>query len=219
MECIKNEIYYHIQNSNSFNSLTNWSIGQTYFVGKNRNPFFGFFDSYGKGITDPNTSQIFSINYAASAMENYINTGKKDPAFANFYHFDSNRAVSELADTLNHYIRYVREILFEEVRKDFFPGYPSRQRGIWVIPNDCDITQAVNYWWSQLGAGNKKVFKVELTGKIHRSNQQYLTLRTDKLDVFRQEAFKYWVGVSGNTSIEDECLFEGFVTVLEEVNP
>lgn len=37
-----------------------------------------------------------------------------------FYHFDANQAVMERGDALGYYLRLTREIVFEEVRKDFF---------------------------------------------------------------------------------------------------
>jgi hypothetical protein len=39
------------------------------------------------------------------------------------------------------------------------------------------------------------------------------------MDFIRQEAFKYWAGTSGLNTIEEECLFEGFAEVLEEIVP
>ncbi|MEN6316866.1 MAG: DUF2441 domain-containing protein [Clostridiaceae bacterium] len=148
-------------------------------------------------------------------MLNYNKTGIKNPVISEFYHFNTNKTLAEVAETLNYYLRFTREVIFEEVRKDFFPDRPSRYRGLWVIPDDTDC---LRYWWNTLGK-NGAILKLKITGKLHRANQQYLMINTNRLDFIRQEAFKYWAGTTGINRVEEECLFEGFIEVIDIINP
>lgn len=173
MQIIENEVFYHIQRNN--HSKREWKVGDSLFVGSEKNDFIRFYDIKALHLTESD--------------------------------FDTIR------NGLFHYMRFTRETIFEEIRQTFFPGYPSRQRCIWVVP---DCKESLDYWRKELGNG--KLFKLELTGKIHRANQEFLNLNNKPLNDMRQRAFKYWSGTSGQNKAEEECLFEGFVNVLEEIN-
>lgn len=209
MNCIENEIFYHIQRNGI------WNVGDIHFIGRTKNPFVSYFDDNAHCIQNPQMGIRYSVNSMANEMLNYIFTSNKHPDFASFYHYEINRSFKELSDTLEYYLRLTREIVFEEVRKDFFPNLPSRHRCLWVIPDDIDN---IKYWWTILGKKGR-ILKLKLTGKIHRANQQYLNLNTNRLNYIRQEAFKYWAGTSGTNKVEEECLFEGFAEVIEIPEP
>jgi hypothetical protein len=168
LELVENKVFYHIQRRVSYNPLPFWGVGQTHFIGKEKNPFFKAFD-YG------------------------------------------------VAADIGHYYRLTREIIFEEVRKEYFPTFPSRTRCLWVMPENCE---SIKYWMEQLNIpGNEtKLLKLSLTGKIFKANQIHLNLGNHSLDTWRQKAFKYWAGASGENLFENEILFEGFATILEEIN-
>lgn len=211
MQIIENEVYYHIQRETG-HMRRQWQVGQKFFFGNEKNDFFKFYDYTGKSVEDPETMVRYDINTFGKETINYYKTGEKVKEFDYFYKYNFVGAMEGMQSTLEHYIKLVREIVFEEIRKDFFPGLPSRQKGIWVIPNEED---ALKYWGVTLGGG--KLLKLNLTGKIHRANQEYLNMNTRPLDYYRQQAFRYWSGTSGKNKQEEECLFEGFVEVLEEL--
>jgi len=141
--------------------------------------------------------------------------GNRKNPFVEFY--DSNgfvireETVENYRGVLDEYLKLTREWIFEEVRKEFFPNLPSRHRCIWVIPDNKD---AIQYWWKTMGEKGQ-ILKLELTGKIYRTNQQYLKRITAPLDQIRMNAFRYWAGASGDNPAEDEYLFEGFAKVLD----
>ncbi|MED4403252.1 DUF2441 domain-containing protein [Metabacillus fastidiosus] len=118
-----------------------------------------------------------------------------------------------LISAIRHYQIYVREQIFEEVRKEFFPNMPSRFKGLWVIEEDI---KTLNYWWKVFGESGT-IIKLILNGKIHRGNEQYLQLTGREADFIRQQAFKYWSGSKGLNP--NEVVFEGFAKVYEIVNP
>jgi hypothetical protein len=211
---VENEIFYHIQIVRPWKP-SEWEIGQIHFIGAIKNPFVGFYDKNSFGVRDPNSGMFYTTDYIAAAMRNYIKTGRKekDKNLSTFYHFDTEKTTEELIKVLNDYLLLVREWIFEEVRKEFFPNLPSRQRCLWVIPDD---EKAIQYWWNEMGKEGK-LLKLELTGKIHQTNQQCLAQTTQSLNEIRMKAFKYWAGASGIDSSQDEYLFEGFVKVLESI--
>jgi hypothetical protein len=216
---IENEIYYHIQNEAW--KCQSLQVGQTIFAGRKKNPFVEYYDHTNFTIQDPQTKQWYNYSQISNSMVKYVNTKEKDKHLAKFYHFKPEETVKELTNVLNDYVLLVREWIFEEVRMEFFPNLPSRQRCLWVIPED---RKSIQYWWDAMNKGknagiNGRVLKLELTGKIYRTNQQYLAPTTDSLDNLRMNAFKYWAGASGSNSAEDEYIFEGFAKILEVVSP
>lgn len=206
---VENSTYYHIQRNGK------WKKGEIHFIGKNKNPFVSYFDTTIHCIKDPGTEKSYNINFVAEEMLNYNRTGIKNSALDGFYHFDTQKTLAEVLAALKEYLLFTREVIFEEVRKDFFPDRPSRYRGIWVIPHDLKCLQ---YWWDTLGKSGT-ILELQITGKLHRANQQYLTLNTNRLDFIRQEAFKYWASTTGINEVEEECLFEGFAEVVDIINP
>ncbi|MGD6778825.1 DUF2441 domain-containing protein [Sutcliffiella horikoshii] len=121
----------------------------------------------------------------------------------------------DLINSLGHYQRLIREFIFEEIRKEFFSNLPSRQKCLWVIPNNIDI---INYWWKQIYSDERVLLKVSLTGKIHQVNQRYLKCNFESLDYNREQAFRYWTGSSEFSNIENEILFEGHIRIVEVLN-
>lgn len=189
-----------------------WQLGNTYFFGREKNNIFRFFDNNSLSIRDVNKNTNYLLSKVVDNFWNFIKSQDKIPD--KFNNFSSKDIFDRLCHALTHYLKFTREIVFEEVRKEFFFTLPSRQRCIWVIPED---KNAVQYWWKLLGESGK-IYKVELTGKIHFTNQEYLGLNTSSLDYIRQQAFKYWAGVKGKNTYESECLFEGFVKVIDDVS-
>jgi len=123
---------------------------------------------------------------------------------------------TSLSSALFHTAKIIRELIFEEVRKEFFPSHPSRQRCLWVINQE--NTDSLEYWRNELGAVDK-ILKLRLTGKIHVANQTFLGATTENLNKIRQNAFHYWTGTNEGHNRELEILFEGFATVIEEIRP
>ncbi|WP_197214931.1 DUF2441 domain-containing protein [Cytobacillus firmus] len=174
MELIENKVFYHIQRQVPWNNSPFWTVGDTHFIGKEKNPFFKVFD----------------------------------------YAFPQPEAIA------GHYMKVARELIFEEVRNEFFPSFPSRTRCLWVMP---DNQETFKYWWNELQVegSNQVLLKLNLTGKVFEANQQHLKLdQTFSLDFMRQKAFRYWSGSAGDNPAEIELLFEGFAHVVSvEQNP
>jgi hypothetical protein len=209
--CVEKANFYHILQK----GRREWRIGEIHFFGRDKNFFVGMYDKRVFSIKDEKKRRGYNINYVANSMVNYQKTKEKPNDLASFYHFDPNKTVEELTDTLNEYLILIREWIFEEVRKEFFPSLPSRHKCLWVIPYN---KEALKYWLDVLGKEGK-ILKLELTGRLLRTNPQYLRLTTNSLDYIRTEAFKYWAGTSVGNPNEEDCLFEGFAKVIDIIAP
>lgn len=116
---------------------------------------------------------------------------------------------------LTEYRMFIREYIFEEIRKESFPDLPSRHNCLWVIPPNID---GIKYWWDIISKSKDytcEILKLELTGHIYKTNAWYLKETITPFNRMRGEAFKYWSGNAGNDPREDEYLFEGTVKVLK----
>ena len=209
MELVKDKIYYHIQR------IPEWNVGETYFMGLEKNKYCGFFDLYGHNFEDPVTKQLFHPNKAADFLIEYFNTGEKNKETSKVFSYDIPFTIKSLRDVIWNYSRFLREMLFEEIRIQFFPDYPSRQRGCWVISDENDIL----YWIKTLGASKESaVFKVSLTGKIHEANHISLKLSTNSFNSIRKQAFNYWMTTETvQSDIGNECIFEGYIKVIDKI--
>jgi len=211
MELISKKTYYHIQRKQI------WNVGESHFIGNEVNNYFNYFDKNGHNYEDKHSGKLFNPNYIADCMLQYIETGYKDPSVSPFFSYDSAETIRLLRDIIWNYSRYLREILFEEVRQEFFPSYPSRKKGIWVISKK----EHIPYWIKTIGAttDDSVVFEVELSGKIHEANHTHIKLTTNSFNGIRQQAFRYWMTEDWNSNqIGDECIFEGFLKVNNMVH-
>jgi hypothetical protein len=206
MAIVEDKKYYHIQRNGFL------EVGKTAFIGKTKNAFYGYFDKNGHNYCDPQSGKSINTYEIAENMVRFLNSNIKDSELEKFFSFDKDETIKHLTNTLGHYLRFTREHLFEEIRKDFFPDLPSRFRCLWIIPYNDD---AVKYWWNTLGEKGR-IFEISVSGKIHQTSQQYLNLSTNSFDFIKEQAFKYWTAKGVKNTKEDECLFEGFVKIESE---
>ena len=115
-----------------------WTIGQEYLIGLEENNMMTVLDS---------KKTIFAEGTMSEIDENII---------------------KQKADYFSSYHMFVREIVFEDIRKKYFPEIPSRRNGIWL----CKEGDNLEYWKSKLQSAD--IFKVEVTGKYHKSCAKHL---------------------------------------------
>lgn len=63
------------------------------------------------------------------------------------------------------------------------------------------------------------MFKLQLTGVIHKADQRHLITEILPEEILRRYAFDCWTGADGKNPVEEELLFEGIATVVEEMAP
>jgi len=219
MEYVNGKVYYHIQSKASWNKYPQWQQGSTYTIGRSKNPWFGYFDENGKNIANPTTGKVFTADTVAALILAHQDGQPQDPELKAFFSYDIKNAIIYLRAALSHYVKFARETVYEEVRVQNFPELPSRQRCTWVVPDDENTAEYMRFWWPKLNQNERRILKLELTGKLHKTNEEFLLFATNPLDYDRQYAFKYWSGEQGADINKIECLFEGIVKVLAIIDP
>lgn len=203
---VEKERFYHIVREGY-----SWDVGDAHFMADGDNYFFSKY--YHQGLNFRGLDgEVYSTQELLSAMAKFASSGERETWLD---YDDLAHALKHTHAVFNQYLMMVREFVFEEVRRKHFPHKPSRQRGMWLIPLNND---ALTYWWDVMGEAGR-VFVVDVTGKIHRASAMHLNIHTNSLNYTSQQAFRYWSGVGNFDAVTDEYLFEGFVNVVEEVEP
>lgn len=228
MITVENQKFYHIQRGKVPPGGHRWNIGSKKYWGREMNfvTKAAFEQDYGFSLPIPKQpgdwEKFDSFTWLFWEMINFFKTGKKDPRFAPYYHYDPKEAFKECYRVVHAQSYVLREMVFEEVRKELNKELPSRYTGLWVIKDNLDDLQ---YWYRTLGAtDNSTIITLSLTGKVHQGNLAYTPDGTYSVDVLRKKALKYWntePGRKANKGFDErfEYLFEGHATVLDVTTP
>ena len=147
-----------------------------------------------------------------AAFEHYSRI-KHAPSIIKSYHFDPLRSLDESLQCLRNSINLNRELIFESIRKEHYSELPSRQKSIWLIPNQ---KESIEFWNKLLNSDNSKtIYKLEiLDGMVHRCSQEWLKGGTFSVNHWNMKSKNYWEGVKAGR-IDDEVLFEGRFRIIE----
>lgn len=200
-EYVKDATFYHIHRPEPYNPYTGqWKAGTTITtIKKEPNVWSKFWDIFG-WQTDVTNGQ--GQMYVRAALDCF--TQQPDEYQRQNY----KEMLAAARNALDEECTFVREVIFEEVRVNYFPALPSRRTCIWLIEK-----HAVDYWWKTLGGDTKTIFEVTATGTLFRADQRHLVHDTMQHDFYRQKAFHYWTGTDGKNPREEEILFEGILQV------
>jgi hypothetical protein len=201
---IKNQEFYHIHKCLGKQYEHLWRVGsEINFTKKQINNFNTFYDNYYPTICIDETS--YSIMDA-------LNLIQKNKLYSSV---ENTKIILEKLETITkQQAIYIRESIFEEIRADHFTDLPSRKSCIWVCEE-----HALEYWKELLLEANCKIFKVNLTGVIHKADQKHLKADVLPCELIRKNAFNYWTGSDSKNISEVEILFEGLVKIVEEIKP
>lgn len=206
---IENQKFLHIHKHNS----PKWTEGAHFTFGIEPNNAWRAFDVARRGITNPKTKEVYTVDLVAlRAMGFYRKQAPKDPKLG-FYHYDPVMTLAETLDSLFLATRIIRELIFEDVRRQMYINLPSRTSCIWLIPED---PRAVRFWLDNVRGDYKKVYRVNATGELHRAQQQIVMGDTISMGEWRKRAVDYWNGAESE-NYDDELVFAGNIEVLEEV--
>ena len=204
---VDGKIFYHIQRKPCQHA--EWSVGEKYEIGKNHNLFFSFYNTYESKISIGQSQPELHLIRAWEVL-NKDERGKIK---------DHNDLIKKAFVDLKERCSYIREIVFDDVRKELekqrikqgLSLIPSRKACVWLID---DV--GIEYWKIKLGENSQNnLFKVRCFGYIHRADPE-INFPADTISVneLRQYAKRYWT--FQNTPKEtDEILFEGTLEVLE----
>ena len=108
-----------------------------------------------------------------------------------------------------------REMILEEVRREFYPTLPSRYSCIWLTDEEC-----LEYWKKQLNVKDKyEIFKVEAIGNIFVSRDFLLPGIHLPHGSMYKLAHGYWNPSEENLrNVKDkEYLFEGELKLIKRI--
>lgn len=199
--------YYHI------NMLVPWSpygplrVGEEVDVGGSSNPYFRYFETFGKiySVTEKDGSvvQLPGVRFIDLVAEGII---------------DSPDIVHIARELTHHFVAYLREVIWEDVRRREFPHLPSRQRCVWLIPSQ----DGVKFWLRRMSVYERgldfRVVRVQGQGRLHKASESYLLGDSEPMIETIEKARQYWQGVVGEAETE-EITFEGRMHVLEVMLP
>ncbi len=206
--------YLHIHRANALSN--HWNVGAKFFFNGVKNNFSSYFENTNFGITMGSEfiDVLVFLQHVISAHEGIT---QRVEVIESNDGYNLLEAIKKARTLINEYNIQIRESFFEEVRRLNFTNHPSRQNCIWVIENN---EESLEYWKARLNFNptKDKIFKLKLTGKIHKASQSYLEINTINGRLWRERAFKYWSGANERGQDDYELLFEGFVEVVEEIH-
>jgi len=107
--------------------------------------------------------------------------GKGEALEVNDVIWDYRRAV----DVLRRYLLLVREYVFEDVRFNSFSALPSRQKCLWVIEDNGNVNESIEFWWNELDR-EWKLLKLEINGDLFQSDETHLRLELVPIESLNQ---------------------------------
>lgn len=136
-----------------------------------------------------------------------------------FEYYNQNVLVStgeyqyqELYKIMNEYAMLIRELVYEEIRLKKYPDYPSRQHCIWLCNKE-----NLGTWLNALKEGQLEIYKVRVTGKIHKCYGGALENTNINYKLLCEKAEEYWSGKCVGDPEAKEYLLEGKVEVIEKI--
>jgi hypothetical protein len=220
---ISNQHYYHVHKQMETDI---WSIGQKKNFDKSRL-------NHHIGVSKINCTSSLPENYRSDftnsrklvdKLTEMINVINQIPNIQ-----EQNNQLQDLTllcqaiikqntNYLGYYIKYLRELIFEDIRSKEFNDKPSRFHSIWLC-NENELES----WYDIISQGGKidvDVCKVSCTGVIHHANASLIL--ADSLQIFEYEdlARRYWQETPFTTEHckDSEILFEGELTIIEKYN-
>ena len=185
-----NKEFYHISRQK------NWSVGSVITTGINENPFW---------TTCKNCSPLVTVNQ------------QQMPVFAMIdqkYNFDvTQENINFLYQTIENVSKetalYIREQVFEDVRKSNFPNLPSRQKCLWL----CD-EKTLPYWNTAVIGPQRCLLTLKVEGQLFCGDDNWLTADTFSSVEYANRAKQYWSGEM-TANPRKEYLFYGEAVVKD----
>lgn len=197
--------YFHINRVLPYSRHPLLRTGDVIEIGHESNPYFRVYETSRKAysLTAPDGQNVSvpGVKFLGGVRRGEIDCPRL-PVIAH-----------ELA---THLAGLVGELIWEDVRQREFPGLPSRQRCVWLVPD----LEAVRYWLERLGPGASaaQVVRVRCAGRVHVASESHLVGDSVPIEEAALRARRYWRGELPDTGRE-EIIFEGRLTVLQVLDP
>ena len=126
--------------------------------------------------------------------------------------FKSINDLKTVLNTVNDDAFILRELVFEHIRKCYFPECPSRFKCMYVLKDKDEV----NGWLEIFKRINRKplqIVKLELEGDVFEGNASLILRQSNSINDKIIQAKNYWSG--DKTNLISEYLFVGRAKVLE----
>jgi hypothetical protein len=191
--------FYHINHKPIWSTFDLFKIGEEITIGSENNPYFKYFETHRYTVPVTNSKGLIE----QSPGIHFLRLVKDGVVY-------SPELPSIAYDIANHFVTYVREFIWEDVRKTEFLELPSRQKCIWLIPSE----QGIKYWINKLNSTSEyQVLKVKTEGHIHKANEKFLLGDCEPMNETIQKARQYWMGIDAEGE-NGEILFEGKIKIV-----
>ena len=186
MSQVEKKIMYHISNNCSL------SIGQIIKAGELDNPFWDKCTDITREVT------VDGIPMPLHQMIDRFSGTDFGATQQNIDFLYSNLKFITEETTL-----YIREQVFEDVRKIHFPHRPSRQKCLFTT----DVRDLA-FWKTMAPNTKRSLLTRELTGELFQADEHWVKADTFSSVTFRERAIHYWNGEI-SSSPHFEYLFSG----------
>lgn len=184
------EYFFHISRDDK------WEVGDLISAGIKENPFWLACKNYSPQISL--NGEVMSIFAMIDQNPNFTVTKSN----IDFLYQNLKNVCKETAF-------YIREQVFEDVRKELYPQLPSRKKCLWICKEN-----ELSYWKTLGGTEKRYLLTLEVTGEVFCGDDTWLTADSLSSVVYSERANRYWAGELGTTP-RKEYLFYGQAVVKE----
>jgi hypothetical protein len=209
MDIIKNKVFFHIQRLNQVVEKE-WHKNGNYQIGKIYN---NFYKDIINGLENQNVDIKGSerLIHGICILLQSVNNDERDINKLKGNLIKLQCVLQNTKISFRQYLKWIQEEIFERVRLNKFPEFPSRQRCLW-ISNSEDLSEWVKIFNT---ISKNKILRISATGVVHKADAKLIDADTYFLSEFEKRAEVYWSGLIQNNG-EIEYLFQGDLVVLEE---
>lgn len=186
MSHIEKQIMYHISTDCS------WNIGQVINAGESDNPFWNKCTDIALEVT------VDGIPMPLHQMIDRFSSTDFGATQQNIDFLYSNLKFITEETSL-----FIREQVFEDIRKMHFPHRPSRQKCLFTTDTD-----NLDFWKTMSPNTQRCILTLELTGELFRADEYWVKANTFSSVTFQERAMRYWAG-EVSPSPHFEYLFSG----------
>ena len=113
---------------------------------------------------------------------------------------------------ISEYQILLREIVYEEIRRDYFNNLPSRTSCIWLCKE-----RHLKFWQERLKGNNYKIFMIKVFGETFKTNNNMIVAPSESYEKMKEMAKKYWGYKEKIEKEDDEYLYVGKIQVIKEL--
>lgn len=200
---VADEEYHHVNKYISADRML--EVGKDYCFGERSNDFWGLYEKHSIRYPDP----PYAGRYAAKLAYEHLNSPLMND-------FQVTKKIFEFEQwAVRDMGMFIRELVFEEVRREAYPQLPSRRTCIWV----CRKASIANWLsWLKQPTFKFRVLRVKCSGVVHIGCQDFLSSDSMNYSEYKANAIGYRSGANANQTIYDEIIAKGKVTIVEDIS-